>query len=99
MAQPALQVVGKCGYGLIAFGRALLQGAPEDEIQVAEADRLRRALGEQGLERLGGAVTAFRSGMATGEQNVEQDAERVDVGGGGNGLTAHLLGRGVLRRA
>ena len=33
-----------------------------------------------------------------GEQLVEHDAQRIDVGGGGHGLAEHLLGRRVLGR-
>ena len=36
--------------------------------------------------------------MAPAEQEVQQHAERVDVGGGGDRRAGELLGRGVLRR-
>ena len=63
---------------------------------VGQAPRLRLDHGAHLVERRGGAAPAV--GCAAAEQHVQQHAQRVDVGRGGDVAALQLLGRGVLQR-
>ena len=96
---------GVAPLGLLAQGRRLSR-SPHGGARSRQArQRLRGAPAvERPPARKLGSVRGARSrrqrGTGTGaaaQQLVEHDAQRVDVGGGGDRLAAELLGRGVVR--
>ena len=76
--------VGVCGAGSAALRRT----------RVAHP---RRRAGGDGAHELGWRSVGARHRMFAGQELIEQHAEGVDIGGGGDRATFELLRRGVLR--
>ena len=98
--------------GGVAAGGLLAEGGEDDGVEVAgeAAPEARgRVVGEGAARGRGVGVADEASvgvgegagdavGRGAGEELVEDEAEGVDVGGGGDGLAGDLLGAGVLGR-
>ena len=110
--QPAFDVGGQRLRGCIASRRVLVHGAGDHLFEVGtdlhrarlfaaarqhRADRRRRAVAN-GAFRLGRAQPIEHVRTLAGQQLVQQHAQRIHVGSGGQRLPAHVLGAGVGRR-
>ena len=88
--------------GLVAKGRVLLERALEHRLETRRQVRCQLCEGGRrcvhvGLHEIEAALG--REGHSTGEQRVEQDPQRVDVGARVGLLAANLFGRHELGRA
>ena len=101
------QVVGERRHRLIALARGLLEGLAQDHVEVARQPSSQWC-GRRGARRPRflldyGAGMVERRGeplagrMGPGQQPVEQHAQRVDVGGGGERLATDLFRRREFR--